>query len=64
MRMSAAFQPGDPVRQHGASEEMIVEGYDDDGRVICSYWQGITRAKAAFLETDLEPIPPPKPLFK
>jgi hypothetical protein len=55
----AAFRPGEPVQQAGRSEELIVEGYDPLGRVICSYWAGISRAKAAFQEAELRKVAPP-----
>ena len=59
MRMGAAFQRGDAVRQPGTSREMVVEGYDDDGRVLCALWKGIAKVTFTFLEKDLEKIPFP-----
>ena len=55
--MGATFRPGDPVRQIGSDREMVVEGFDDTGRVICSFWKGIAREKATFSETELEKMP-------
>jgi uncharacterized protein YodC (DUF2158 family) len=53
------FRPGDPVQQGGRSEELLVEGYDDFGRVICSFWEGAKRARAAFREAELKKVPLP-----
>jgi len=52
----ATFRPGVVVRQAGGSVELMVEGYDHLGRVICSFWDGIRRAKAAFQEAELSII--------
>jgi hypothetical protein len=63
--MSNAFQPGDVVRQRQgaigqAAIELVVESYDPFGRVICSFWRGISRAKMPFREMELEKIPMPE----
>ncbi len=59
--MNHLFQPGDLVRVQGGSDgpEMLVEGYDQAGKVLCSYWEGVSRKLAAFPEDVLEKIPPP-----
>jgi hypothetical protein len=60
--MGTTFRPGDPVRQTGSDLELVVEGYDDTGRVICSFRKGIARETAAVVEPELERIPlPPLP---
>lgn len=63
--MAGLFKPGEPVRHSGGiGQDMLVEGYDEAGRVICSFWEGITRKQQAFSEDDLEKIPsdsPPSP---
>ena len=57
--MSATFKPGDPVRERETEREMVVEGYDADGRVVCSFWQGVARIFAPYLEAELVKIPLP-----
>ena len=60
--MNHLFQPGDLVRVRGADgPEMLVEGYDQAGKVECSFWEGVSRKSAAFPEGILEKIPPPVP---
>jgi hypothetical protein len=39
---------------------LIVDGYDEMGRVICWYWQGATLTKATFREAELEKVMPPR----
>lgn len=57
--MNHLFQPGDLVHVRGANgPEMLVEGYDQAGRVLCSYWEGVSRKTSAFPEGILEKIPP------
>jgi uncharacterized protein YodC (DUF2158 family) len=34
--------------------EMIVEDYDKNGGVICSFWEGVSRKQQTFREEDLE----------
>jgi uncharacterized protein YodC (DUF2158 family) len=62
--MSDIFQPGDPVRKRQTNGEpaieMIVEGYDPFGRVICSFWKGTSRDTDTFWEMELEKIPLPE----
>jgi uncharacterized protein YodC (DUF2158 family) len=62
--MAGVFQPGQLVRVRGTGgPEMLVEGYDETGRVLCSFWEGVSRKSAPFCEGDLErlalPSPPP-----
>jgi uncharacterized protein YodC (DUF2158 family) len=57
--MPRSFQPGVAVREKGGdNSEMVVEGYDADGRVLCSLWAGIHRETRPFAEEALEVIPP------
>ena len=63
--MSNIFQPGDPVRQRQTvigqeAIEMIVEGHDHLGRVICSFWRGTSRETDTFWEIELEKTPLPE----
>ena len=58
--MGATFRPGDVARPAGRDVELIVEGYDETGRVICWYWRGTTVTKAAFREAELEKVVTPK----
>jgi hypothetical protein len=37
---------------------MLVEGYDEAGKVICSLWEGVSRRLLAFPEEILERVPP------
>ena len=56
--MPTLFQAGDRVRLKGSDEsELIVEGYDDSGKVICSFWRGIQRDEGVFAEEALEKTP-------
>jgi uncharacterized protein YodC (DUF2158 family) len=57
--MNHLFRPGELVRVQGtAGPEMLVEGYDQAGKVLCSFWEGVSRKLAAFPEEILERIPP------
>jgi hypothetical protein len=58
--MGATFRPGAVARQAGRDVELIVDGYDEMGRVICWYWQGATLTKATFREAELEKVAPPR----
>jgi uncharacterized protein YodC (DUF2158 family) len=53
------FQVGDMVRVKPDGPDMMVEGFDEAGRVLCSFWEGVTRKLDYFAEADLEQIPPP-----
>jgi uncharacterized protein YodC (DUF2158 family) len=59
--MDVRFQRGDLVRQSEIGLEMRVEGYNEAGRVICSFVKGIARIRTSFPETELEKVPPPLP---
>jgi uncharacterized protein YodC (DUF2158 family) len=59
--MSVKFQPGDLVRHREMSLEMQVEGYDEAGKVACSFVKGIARITTRFPEAELEKVPSPKP---
>jgi uncharacterized protein YodC (DUF2158 family) len=57
--MAAMFQSGDPVREKGGSgPDMLVEGYDGSGKVICSFWEGVSRGQKNLSEALLEKVPP------
>jgi uncharacterized protein YodC (DUF2158 family) len=57
--MRQLFQPGDPIRVKGTDgPEMMVEGYDAGGQVVCSFWEGVSRKQVSFPEASLERIPP------
>jgi uncharacterized protein YodC (DUF2158 family) len=60
-----AFKIGDAVRVRGGDgTEMVVDGFDATGNVICSFWQGVRRVQAAFRAATLEKsAPPPLPSF-
>lgn len=60
--MSAKFQPGDLVRHREMSLEMQVEGYEESGKVACSFVKEIARIRICFHETELEKVSSPKPL--
>jgi uncharacterized protein YodC (DUF2158 family) len=36
--MSSGFNKGDEVQHKSGGPKMVVEGDDEIGRVICSYW--------------------------
>lgn len=60
--MNQLFRPGELVRVRGTNgPEMLVEGYDQAGKVLCSFWEGVSRKLAAFPEDGLEKIPPAPP---
>jgi uncharacterized protein YodC (DUF2158 family) len=58
--MGATFRPGDVARHVGRDVELVVEGYDQMGRVICWYWLGAMLTKAAFREAELEKVVTPR----
>jgi uncharacterized protein YodC (DUF2158 family) len=59
--MNTTFQPGDRVRQRLTNREMVVEGYDAEGRVSCFWFTGEATVSTTFLETDLERVQPTSP---
>jgi uncharacterized protein YodC (DUF2158 family) len=58
--MGATFRPGDVARHAERGVELVVDRYDQMGRVICWYWQGATLTKAAFREAELEKVVVPR----
>ena len=48
------FKTGDIVILKSGSQDMTVEGYTDDGYVICTYWNDDMFEKTTFLEDELE----------
>ena len=57
--MPRSFRPGAAVRVKGGDgSEMVVVGYDPDGRVRCSLWVGVHLETRPFAAEALEVIPP------
>lgn len=48
------FKPGDIVKLKSGSQDMTVEGYTDDGYVICTYWIDDKPGKTNYLDDELE----------
>jgi uncharacterized protein YodC (DUF2158 family) len=52
------FQVGDVVRLKPDGLDMMVEGFDEAGRVLCSFWEGVSRKLDYLSQADLEQAPP------
>jgi uncharacterized protein YodC (DUF2158 family) len=51
---SKLFKIGDIVKLKSGSQDMTVEGYTDDGFVICTYWNDDKPGKTNYLEDELK----------
>ena len=57
LRRPHSFRRGESVEVEGRpGVELMVEGYDESGRVLCSFWEGVHRSQAPFAEERLHRV--------